>query len=54
TDEGEIGCSYDDMDRVLREIEKGQIEGDVAQKLKSMMEQSDHKRKLPKICYLKK
>lgn len=54
TDEGEIGCSYDEMDRVLHEIEKGRIEGDVAQKLKSMMEQSEHKRKLPKICYLKK
>ena len=54
TDEGEIGCSYDEMDRVLREIEKGQIEGDVAQKLKSMMEQSEHKRKLPRICYFKK
>lgn len=54
TDEGEIGCSYDEMDRVLQEIEKGQIKGDVAKKLKSMMEQSEHKRKLPKICYLKK
>jgi len=53
TDEGEIGCSYDEMDRVLQEIEKGQITGDVAQKLKSMMERSEHKRKLPKICYLK-
>lgn len=54
TDEGEIGCSYDEMDRVLQEIEKGQIKGDVAKKLKSMMKQSEHKRKLPKICYLKK
>lgn len=52
TDEGEIGCSYDDMDRVLQEIENGQMKGDVAEKLKSMMEQSEHKRRLPKICYL--
>jgi NAD+ synthase len=54
TDEGEIGFSYDVMDKTLQEIEKGQIKGDVAKKLKFRIEQSGHKRRLPKICYLEK
>ncbi len=54
TDEGEIGFSYDVIDETLQEIEKNQIKGDVAKKLKFRIEQSEHKRKLPKICYLKK
>lgn len=54
TDEGEIGFSYDVIDKTLQEIEKNQIKGDVAKKLKFRIEQSEHKRKLPKICYLKK
>jgi len=54
TDEGEIGFSYDVIDKTLQEIEKNQIKGDVAKKLKFRIEQSEHKRRLPKICYLKK
>jgi len=54
TDEGEIGFSYDVMDKTLQEIEKNQIKGDVAKKLKFRIEQSEHKRRLPKICYIKK
>lgn len=52
TDEGEIGFSYDVMDKTLQEIEKNQIKGDVAKKLKFRIEQSEHKRKLPKICFI--
>lgn len=54
TDEGEIGFSYDVMDKTLQEIEKNQIKGDVAKKLKFRIEQSEHKRRLPRICYLEK
>lgn len=54
TDEGEIGFSYDVIDKTLQEIEKNQIKGDVAKKLKFRIEQNEHKRRLPKICYLKK
>lgn len=53
TDEGEIGFSYDEMDKTLTEIKKCRIESDCAKKLKSMIEQSEHKRKPPKICYIK-
>ena len=52
TDEGEIGFSYDIIDKTLQEIEKNQIKGDVAKKLKFRIEQSEHKRKLPKICFI--
>ncbi len=52
TDEGEIGFSYDVIDKTLQEIEKNQIKGDVAKKLKFRIEQSEHKRRLPKICFL--
>lgn len=54
TDEGEIGFSYTEIDKRLQEIEKGEIKNDIARKLKLMTEQGEHKRKLPKICYLKK
>ncbi len=53
TDEGEIGFSYDEMDKTLTEIKKCRIESDCAKKLKSMIEQSEHKRKPPKIFYVK-
>ena len=53
TDEEEIGYSYDELDRTLAEIENNQIKGDVAKKLKFRIEQNEHKRKPPKICYIK-
>ena len=52
TDEEEIGYSYDEIDRTLQEIENNQIKGDIAKKLKFRIEQNEHKRKLPKICFL--
>jgi NAD+ synthase len=53
TDEGEIGFSYDVMDKTLQEIEKNQIKGDVAKKLKFRIEHNEHKRKPPKICFFR-
>ncbi len=53
TDEGEIGFSYEEMDRTLREIAECRAQGDCAERLLSMMRQSEHKRKPPKICYIK-
>jgi NAD+ synthase len=53
TDEEEIGFSYDEIDKTLQAIEKGQIKDDIAKKLQFMMEHSEHKRRLPKICFLK-
>lgn len=53
TDEEEIGYSYDELDRTLQEIENNQIKGDVAKKLKFRIEQNEHKRKPPKICFFR-
>ena len=53
TDEGEIGFSYDVIDKTLQEIEKNQIKGDVAEKLKFRIEHNEHKRKPPKICFFR-
>jgi NAD+ synthase len=54
TDEGELGCSYNDMDRALQEIAECRIKGDCAKKLQAMIEKSEHKRKPPKICHIKR
>lgn len=53
TDEGEIGFSYEEMDRVLKEIKECRINGDCAQKLQVMIERSEHKRQPPRICPIK-
>ncbi len=53
TDEEEIGVSYEEMDRTLKEIAECRVHGDCAERLQSMMRQSEHKRKPPKICHIK-
>ena len=53
TDEEEIGFSYDEMDKSLQAIEKGKIVGKIGKKLHAMIKTSEHKRRLPKIFYLK-
>ncbi len=53
TDEEEIGFSYEEMDKTLQEIAECRIHGNCAEKLQAMIEQSEHKRRPPKICYLK-
>jgi len=52
TDEGEIGLSYDDMDRILMALEKGgtkDVDGSKLAKVKAMMERSRHKKRMPEI-----
>ena len=52
TDEGEIGLSYDDMDRILMAIDKGatkDIDGAKLARVKAMMEKSRHKKRMPDI-----
>jgi NAD+ synthase len=52
TDEGEIGYSYEEMDKALCDIEQGTVETDIAKKLMMMINRTEHKRRLPKICYI--
>jgi NAD+ synthase len=52
TDEAEIGMSYDDVDKVLEGIEKGEtggLEAAKLEKIKGMIKGSEHKRRLPDI-----
>ncbi len=53
TDEGEIGFSYEEMDKTMQAIETGKVVGEIGRKLNGMIKASEHKRKLPKICYLR-
>ncbi len=53
TDEGEIGFTYEEMDRTLKEIAECRVHGAGAERLQSMMSQSEHKRRPPRICYLR-
>jgi NAD+ synthase len=52
TDEGEIGFTYEEMDRTLKAIVECQAEGDCAAALQKMISRSEHKRQPPKICRL--
>jgi NAD+ synthase len=52
TDEGEMGVSYDELDRVLHGIATGQDSGiptATEQRVRAMMRASEHKRQLPPI-----
>ena len=52
TDEGEIGMTYDELDRTLQAIEKNETRGIDPEKLgkvKNMIKISEHKRKLAEI-----
>ena len=52
TDEGEMGITYDELDRILIAIERNETEGvdpTKLEKVKGMMKRSEHKRKLPEI-----
>ena len=47
TDEGEMGITYEELDKVIKAIEKGQIKGideNSLLKVKKMMRDSEHKR----------
>lgn len=56
TDEGEMGITYPELDDILERIEKkrGQVlSKKKINKVKGMIKGSEHKRKEPKICYIK-
>lgn len=54
TDEGEIGFSYEELEKTLKDIKMGQAFGDCAEKVRTMIERSKHKRQPPEICRLQK
>jgi NAD+ synthase len=53
TDEGEMGLTYDELDRILAAIEgeeTEQVEPASLDKVRRMLASSDHKRSMPPIC----
>jgi len=54
TDEGEIGFSYCEIDKTLQALKTGRTESLCAERIEAMIAKSEHKRKPPKICPLKK
>ena len=47
TDEGEMGITYEELDKVIRALEKGKIKGvseTSLSKVRKMMKDSEHKR----------
>ena len=54
TDEGEMGLSYNDLDRILEKMEKdGSMDDEdpaMVDKVKKIIAQSEHKRNLPPVC----
>jgi NAD+ synthase len=54
TDEGEIGFPYCEIDKTLQALKAGRTEGHCAERIGAMIAKSEHKRKPPKICTLKK
>ncbi|MBE0433523.1 NAD+ synthase [candidate division WOR-3 bacterium] len=54
TDEGEIGFTYEQMDEALRQIEKGETRDQTARQLRDIVSKTDHKRRQPKICRLRR
>lgn len=53
TDEGEMGITYDELDRILRRIVFGEKQFDVkGRKVENMVKVSAHKRQGPKTCQL--
>ncbi len=54
TDEGELGITYPELDKILVGLEKGgsgNLRDKKVKKVKSMVRRSEHKRNLPKIFY---
>jgi len=55
TDEAEMGLSYNDLDSILEYLEnkKGYLPNkEKINKVKAMIHKSEHKRQIPKICYI--
>jgi len=54
TDEGEIGCTYGEMDEALKKIEKGEIGDDTTRRLHDTVRKTTHKREKPRIFFLRR
>jgi len=55
TDEGEMGITYAELDRVLMAIERGEVshvDSDTLDKVQGMVAKAAHKRVLPPVCRL--
>ena len=55
TDEAEMGITYPELDDILGLMEKRQkqvLPADKINKVKKMIKRSEHKRRLPKVCYI--
>jgi len=55
TDEAELGISYNELDKILTGLEKGNTRGlslNKLNKIKARIKKTEHKRKTPKICYI--
>ncbi len=50
TDEGEMGITYSELDKILAGLEKGNApKGERVEKVRLMVQKTEHKRNLPKI-----
>jgi NAD+ synthase len=54
TDEGEIGCTYEEMDDALQKIQRGEIADDTSRRLHDIVQKTIHKREKPKIFHLRR
>ena len=55
TDEGEMGITYPELDDILGRLEKKKkhiLSSEKVNKVKAMIERSEHKRQGPKVCYM--
>ena len=55
TDEGEMGITYPELDDILGRLEKKKkhiLSSEKVNKVKVMIERSEHKRQGPKVCYI--
>ncbi|UCD03058.1 MAG: NAD+ synthase [Candidatus Aenigmatarchaeota archaeon] len=52
TDEGELGITYDELDKILHAIENNQTEGidsEKLEKVRKMIKDTEHKRRMPEV-----
>jgi NAD+ synthase len=54
TDEGEIGFTYEEMDRALQKIEQGNLADATCRALEQVMQKTAHKREKPKIFHVRR
>jgi NAD+ synthase len=54
TDEEEIGFTYEQMDRALKNLDKGEVADETCQKLREVVNRNAHKRGMPKIFSMRR